>query len=121
MKKLLRTRKDRQQFNDWVIALESGVFKQCRGELQNRKGFCCLGLACALTIPENDLIIYRDGEGLMKGGDPSNQPFAHTWLINVNDDYKARTGYSLVTLNDDFKYSFEQIAAGLRKAYKDEM
>lgn len=118
MKKLLRTKKDRQQFNDWVVALESGVLSQTTGTLQDLSGFCCLGVACALTIPEEDLKL--NALGSMLGALPTDLP-APTWLKKVNDNFEQRTGRCLTHLNDDKYYTFTQIARELRKEYKDEM
>ncbi len=33
----------------WIKALLSGDYKQARGSLQNRDGFCCLGVLCDIS------------------------------------------------------------------------
>ena len=34
---------------EWLVALESGEYKQGRGRLRDDNGFCCLGVACDLS------------------------------------------------------------------------
>ena len=46
----------------WVEALRSGKYKQCKGRLQKKDGYCCLGVLCDIsgipfdvgyTLPDN--------------------------------------------------------------------
>lgn len=40
----------------WIEALRSGEFKQCKGMLSDRRGFCCLGVACKVfDVPGNEV------------------------------------------------------------------
>lgn len=36
----------------WIAALRSGAYAQTKGRLRNADGFCCLGVACDLLMPE---------------------------------------------------------------------
>jgi hypothetical protein len=42
----------KQQWERWINALESGEFKQTTFALRDETGFCCLGVACNLVDPE---------------------------------------------------------------------
>jgi hypothetical protein len=33
----------------WVAALRSGEYKQCQQRLTDGEGYCCLGVACAIS------------------------------------------------------------------------
>jgi len=39
-------------FGDWLAALRSGDYKQGRGALRRRTGFCCIGVAADLVDPD---------------------------------------------------------------------
>lgn len=51
----------------WIDALKSGEYKQCKNQLHNGEGYCCLGVA-KKVIPnikpqfeeDNDALIYLD-------------------------------------------------------------
>ena len=50
----------------WVEALRSGKYSQGKGTLQNRAGYCCLGVACDVyeketgnELPKNDEDFYE--------------------------------------------------------------
>jgi hypothetical protein len=34
----------------WVAALRSGEYKQTRGVLADKQGFCCLGVLCEIAV-----------------------------------------------------------------------
>lgn len=102
MKKLLRTKKDKEQFLTWVAFLKAGVFKKGKLELQNNNGgYCCLGVGCVLTIPEHK-IRKKEGSNIIYGifPDGDEQKFAPLWLQRINDDSKKRIGTHLNVLND---------------------
>lgn len=39
----------------WLAALRSGKFKQGSQYLKSEDGYCCLGVACAITMPSANL------------------------------------------------------------------
>lgn len=102
----------------WVEALRSGEYKQTRSHLKDDKGFCCLGVLCA---------VYKDETG---AGDWSNHGSNHThenfktpgensWsgLPEVVQDWAGLEGSdpeinetTLAGLNDDERLSFAEIA-----------
>lgn len=89
----------------WIDALRSGEYTQTRRSLQDKKGHCCLGVACELFIPKSEQV--RGTTGFLKGGYPSDQKgVAPTWLNDELDysivrDFENFTGVELITLNDE--------------------
>lgn len=81
----------------WTDALRSGKYKQTKNTLQDAKGYCCLGVACDLFIP-NPRISSIDG--YLFGAHPSAQTDAPKWLRDINGDFFRRTGMLLTLLND---------------------
>ena len=55
------TKKDLKDIKKWVRALRSGKFKQTIWWLQDENGFCCLCVACMITIPEDKLVLTSIG------------------------------------------------------------
>jgi|GEM_PF-1369815 len=120
-------RLNREQFNKWLRALKSGKYKQTIGTLNDRKGYCCLGVACKVIIPKEKLQYEKDfdDEGnetkseYLEGLLPDEQKYAPQWLVEINDDFANRSKLNkhLSTLNDEDKYSFKQIAEVLKEAY----
>lgn len=87
----------------WVAALRSGEYKQCRGELFNGKGYCCLGVACVITktkLPDENDVLYDSMKkipSLIKGTAQRNPVVKK--LASMNDG-----------VNGESKHSFSQIA-----------
>jgi hypothetical protein len=125
MSKLLKTRKDKEQFLDWLAVLESNAVPQATSRLQNREGFCCLGLACALLIPENKVITAADDifmpTGRLLGEYPDCQPNAPRWLKDIDKHFLRKTGRTVSDMNDIDELSFPEIAKILRMAYAEEL
>jgi hypothetical protein len=42
-----------EELKIWISALRSGNYEQGKRRLQNKYGYCCLGVACKLFIPED--------------------------------------------------------------------
>ena len=98
----------------WVKALEDGEYRQARGQLYRKGGFCCLGVACKLYNKEkNKVLKYR------KDGDLENFPEVRDWLGLRNESGSFSAGIEgvdaldLVSLNDDGS-SFKEIAKVIR-------
>lgn len=100
----------------WVKALRSGEYKQSIGGLQDKKGYCCLGVACDVFIPKKKH--KRDEKGFLMGGMPSGQKHSPKWLLEISNIVGNQIGWSLVFLNDGVsinnmkkvKYTFDEIA-----------
>lgn len=124
----------------WIEELQSGKHKQGRGQLGDlHQGFCCLGLACSLIIPNDynpfDGIEYslKDKLGLLEDtgsvdgvSDAMYQTEVTDIPTNVGDGQKRpyikitnnkRTEYvaCLTKANDDHKLSFRRIAGLLKR------
>jgi hypothetical protein len=114
--KLKLAKPTKKQIETWVEALRSGEYKQTTGALQDNSGYCCLGVACRVFIPKDDLVL--DKWGVMDGGMPKDdQQNAPEWLNDINDDFKKQTGKELVTLNDSDDFTFDMIADMLELVY----
>lgn len=114
--------KEVKDIKKWIAALRSGKYKQTNEALQDTKGYCCLGVACDLFIPEDKLL---KNYGIIAGGMPNQQEYAPEWLKEINADFEKRSfnkrnlnkRVALVTLNDKRKYTFKEIAAALEATY----
>jgi hypothetical protein len=115
MKNLLKTKKDKAQFKKWINALRSGKYQQTQGALQDFDGYCCLGVACKVLIPKNELKLQANK--LLKGFLPNYQSKAPEWLKQIDRDFQIETTKFLTTLNDNYDYSFDEIADLLEIIY----
>lgn len=97
----------KQEFDKWIEALRSGNFKQARKALQTKKGYCCLGVACEILIPENKK--YRRNN-ILCGSFPYCQRYSPEWLQKINYSVSRYVGVSLDRLNDTKRLSFDEIA-----------
>lgn len=99
---------------EWIGALRSGKYPQTKLHLQNKNGYCCLGVACELagvpkTCDDTGWVAYD-------GYSSTLPPSAREWL-GVTDQSPLLTpgvgdgayGPSLASLNDDGK-TFKEIA-----------
>lgn len=125
---------NKSDLRKWVKALRSGEYEQCTGELENAKGFCCLGVACKVFIPAADQKLRSEPAcaydrengrvaGTLIGSMPLLQPNAPDWLRGINAGFANRlrrkkpkikdlhieANDSLTDLNDR-GVSFKQIA-----------
>jgi hypothetical protein len=104
------------QIKIWIKALRSGEFAQTHGRLQDKHGYCCIGVGCKVLIPtENQVLDYSNR--YLVGGNAYLQSGAPPWLLKINKDFEKRYGKSLITLNDTNKLSFSQIADLLEQIY----
>jgi hypothetical protein len=107
------SKEDKKEMKVWLKALRSGKYKQAKNSLQNAYGYCCLGVACDILIPDKKLKYEKDIKFLV-GGLPEDQPASPEWLnviaeVKFNIPEKNRKIY-LSELNDHIGYSFSQIA-----------
>ena len=98
----------------WLEALRSGKYKQATGALRHltkdEEKFCCLGVACEISGLDD----WIDDCYL---GEDSHLPFeVVSWLGMIScdgsilDENNAVEKSSLVQLNDEAGYNFDQIA-----------
>lgn len=112
-----------ENIRKWVDALRSGDYQQGQGALHNivsedEHYYCCLGVACDLSgVPVNDTIKNNVLGVLVRYGEQAQIWCAPDevldWLgfdanVVLFDVYEGE--YSLIELNDECKYTFNQIA-----------
>jgi lysophospholipase L1-like esterase len=120
MEKFFKSDQEKEEFLNWVGALQSDMFKQAKETLQDTQGaYCCLGVACAVTIPANKLETW--GDSILCGVGPHRQSGAPRWLAQINSDFRDRNAESIMNLNHKKGYSFKQIADELLKTYQHEL
>lgn len=112
---ILETKKDIRQFKKWMKALRSGKYHQTEGTLQNVNGFCCLGVACKVLIPEDKQL--KDEHGLLCGMLSYEQKYSPEWLVNLVVNFKNQTDERVTELNDDGDFNFDEIADVLEAVY----
>ena len=106
---------------EWVKALRSGKYEQGTGKLINQGAYCCLGVACEIQgLPK------YGGKGFLDPSCSREEFDIIEFDIDLPDLAMEALGfcsrdpmlfvpeegghYSLADLNDDLKYTFEQIA-----------
>ena len=97
---------NKKDIRKWIEALRSGKYKQSKLSLQSAEGFCCLGVACDIFIPQDKKVL--NGE-FLAGGFPDFQTHAPDWLKYINNDFASKTlivnecyqSTSLSNMNDD--------------------
>ena len=105
----------------WVAALRSGKYRQAKGALKKRNGaHCCLGVLCDLYSKEKkDLsFVWEGDEYYFDNRTDAPSMSVRKWAgLDSNDEavFTSVTGpngrkLSLIDLNDEQGYTFEQIA-----------
>lgn len=125
MSTLLKTKKDKLQFLDWIAALEAEAVPQTKRCLEDSLGMCCLGVAVSLTVEDPLIDVPENSEAgdmpLLVGDVAECQPKAPKWLKDINSDFFDKTGFTLPVLNDQRSLTFPQIAKALMKVYGPEL
>lgn len=117
----------------WIRALESGRYKQTRGQLRrdlgSTAGQCCLGVACTVSrvgkwvdletglpqyLAENPKPAYP-GDGLESQG--LTLPRAVQKWLGIRGDDPWFGSRKASTLNDGAQLSFKEIAAHARRQW----
>lgn len=107
----------------WVKALRSGKYKQDIGQLRSEKGYCCLGVACEVSI-KNRVILNvsqtKDNTYLYDGDEGVLPESVSQWL-GVDRDPVLTNGkrlhVSCSTLNDHRRKTFNEIADWVEATY----
>lgn len=117
-------RKNKERVRAWVAALRSGVYEQTRGELRDKNGFCCLGVACDIYNREtgkgswcqrpDGVVDFIDGAAERSVGILTDEVRRWFGLRACNGSYGIAAlthnrGYALSDLNDGGA-SFGEIA-----------
>jgi len=99
----------------WISALRCGKYKQAKWRLQTTKGYCCLGVLCALALEEGIITKYKapteTSEAFFEDSFVSLPESVREWVGLRNHSGKwGVVSESLAYLNDQQDYTFEQIA-----------
>lgn len=91
----------------WVDALRSGKYGQCRGRLQYRGKYCCLGVWVAVT---KDVTMDARGESMInaQGEDVGYDPLFN--LLGIHPETETPYVSILWKMNDNEQKSFNEIA-----------
>lgn len=113
-------------FDEWIAKLRSGMYPQTRGVLHDNKGFCCIGVLGDILAKRNEwewkMAIHKGKacfslNGNAIGAAVSTLPVAFRKGTGWKTDNPAvlRNGrpYTLVTLNDNYGLTFDEIADAL--------
>tara|TARA_R110000744_G_scaffold216854_1_gene335561 strand:- start:156 stop:524 length:369 start_codon:yes stop_codon:yes gene_type:complete len=102
-----------------IKALRSGEYEQTKETLQDEKGYCCLGVMCAVFEKETGRPLARSRASTLlspsdiahiEGESLDAQEGVQRW-VGLSDSAGMSTGNnSLVRLNDDKGYTFSEIA-----------
>lgn len=111
----------------WCEALESGEYKQARGQLRKSGRFCCLGVLCNMHAQAHPDIAAEQKRATEYMGEQDLPPMAVQEWAGLGTEEGAFYGYaglqdtytSLADLNDDVKLTFPEIAKVIRKHYKE--
>lgn len=117
----------------WIDALRSGEYVQAKGALakDNYTRFCCLGVACEIATIERIPSVNGYASGTLMGSsfESTKLPYELALKLDIFDDmtiqfkttYFDNLGFSneqsLVSLNDEYKFTFLQIADVLEWYY----
>jgi hypothetical protein len=98
----------------WVAALRSGKYEQTIETLQDKNGFCCLGVLCKVG-EDNSVNVLKYTNGLLDGDSLDSQKDIINWSgmrsdlgelsFTIDDDFTE-----LAELNDSSDYGFNKIA-----------
>lgn len=103
----------------WAQALESGEYKQCKGQLRKGDSFCCLGVLCNLHAQEHPEIAAKQKKKSSYLSEATALPDAVQEWAGMDSEYGARVyGRPLTMLNDAEGFTFPEIAKVIRKEWK---
>jgi hypothetical protein len=104
---------------DWIKALRSGNYKQTIGSLKNAvedvpdsSSYCCLGVACEVMGLVSELTEYGDNTYENQTTIAPHVVQIYFGLNSAEGDFYIKNGHStsLVSLNDELGYDFNEIA-----------
>ena len=93
--------------NLWVDALRSGEYNQTTHQLEDKEGYCCLGVLCKVGEKEG-IPVDTDSSGELEGVDLTEQVDILEWSGTSQFDQSGAQNI-LIGMNDDGK-TFEEIA-----------
>lgn len=115
---------ERERIEQLCVALESGRYPQGQSALRKITGYCCLGVACDVsgvskwsTVSDADICFSYGPTGEISYL-PDVVADWYGW-VSKNPMLKTPSGEyrSMTAMNDDYCYTFDQIAAALRQTF----
>ena len=105
----------------WIAALRSGEYKQCKTQLHDGHAYCCLGVACEIA-KANGVNVVVSNNGNILGGSLQVQPKVREWLGLASNSGHSKNDKkpALTTLNDSYEMPFNEIADHIEK-YAEEL
>jgi hypothetical protein len=100
----------------WVKALRSEKYKQWQGQLRDVKGYCCLGVLCDIAPKKVGRWCADDDKIFMSSDKDSSIEFP-TKAVKKWAGLTMRQCKQLSHLNDNNRWSFEQIADHIERKY----
>lgn len=132
----------KQNVAEWLFHLDSGKYQQGVNELKNTNDrYCCLGVAVESVLHREFVVyhincgkenlVYYDNLGMANGsnlGEEDSEALGLHQHLTIADTQKLRDDFVLermstcdtreyvcTTLNDEYGYSFTDIASVIRK------
>lgn len=112
--------KNDEAVQEWLDALESGDYSQTRNVLQDRRGYCCLGVACDLfakKFPDKISVVHQSGTVFYGGGNTSLPESVREWLglKDIAGTYFYEGEEQALATDNDSGLPFKDIAAIIKK------
>lgn len=108
---------NKENVTKWVSALISGKYPQGRFYLEDSGKFCCLGVACNISMELLKVKRVECGNGFISyNNNIATLPMVVKEWLDISDQMQ----YTLIGLNDDQKLSFSKIADFLESELKKE-
>lgn len=110
----------------WIKALRSGRYEQGISRLRTDDSYCCLGVACDISglgkwVGTTHLPRYRIGHNEEDRSGFLSLPSLRKYYGCDSAGFTLDSlGKDMITLNDQDRWSFEQIADALQKYIDDE-
>ena len=113
----------KQHRKDWVEALRSGKYEQGSGLLREGNYYCCIGVACEVakipfTKSSKDLYRYGEEENTDMAPDEAQEYYGLASEDGSLTLENTERYTSLTILNDQERWSFEDIADLIEKEPK---
>lgn len=109
----------------FLTALRSGEYEQTKGRLKNGNCFCALGVLCDLFIKEHKFAEWEEDSITVFPDSIKQEIFSYQTPRQVDEwaEFSEDTAIydkqgvlsSIIELNDDYGYTFEEIAELIEK------
>ena len=112
----------KQFVKEWINDLRSGKFRKCTGKLYKNGCYCALGVACKtgerLGIPGGGFAKYHDDNSQTRNDYSPGLWFEK--IMGTDDPFVltvSKSKFTVIDLNDAYKYKLRDIADALERTY----